>query len=474
MLDTQRAQDHRASPRIPSPGARLAAFSLYDFADSGFATIIVTVLFSEYYAGVVAGGPRGPHLFGRLIPGATLYAWLIALSMGAVAIAAPFLGVLADRRASRVRAVAICWAPGVALNFSLAFIGPGQWLSGGLLFAAAYAFFAAASIFYNALLPELGPPESLGRLSGIAWGVGYVGGALLLIVDLLMLKKPELLGFAAGAFRVQDCFASAAWWWLIFALPLFIVFRYEDRDRRRPKAGIGDGPAAQSLSLFGDVRASLRQVGRSLRLLLATRNLLRFFLAYLLYNDGVQTVVAMASIFGAQALGMRPEALLLFFLAIQGTAFIGSIVLGRLADGMGHKPVLLISVAAWIGFTLWAAGVGIFGAAVTEYWILGVTCGLFLGGIQSCSRSMLARWIPAGRESEFFGFFSIMTRVASIFGPLVYGALVLATGSLRRAILSVTLFFLGGGWLLLGVRPENVDRERESLARAGADSTGAR
>jgi UMF1 family MFS transporter len=383
-----------------------------------------------------------------------LYAWLTSISMAVVAAVAPFLGVLADRRGSRIVSLAACWIPGVGLTFALAGVGPGDWLGGGLVFIAAYACFAAASIFYNALLPELGPPERLGRLSGIAWGVGYVGGALLLVVNLIMLRKPALLGFADGRFTVRDCFASAAWWWLLFTLPLLWVFRYEARLSRR-----GDGPGFRAEA--GEV---LRQVRRTTRRIARTPNLRRFFLAYLLYNDGVQTVVTMASIFGAQALGMPPEQLIAFFLLIQVTAFAGSMVLGALADRAGHKPVLLVATAAWAAFTFWAAAIGIFGNAVREYWILGGAAGLFLGGIQSCSRSMIAGWIPAGRESEFFGFFSIMSRVASIFGPLLYGGLVLATGSLRRAILSVTVFFLAGGILLAGVRPGRIEEEREGLA----------
>ncbi len=440
---------------MPGSGARLTAFSLYDFADSGFATTIVTVLFSEYYAGVVAGGPRGVSLLGARIPGATLYAWLVSLSMVIVSLASPVLGALADRRGSRIRSLIFFWVPGVALTFSLTTIGPGQWLSGGLLFVAAYACFASCSVFYNALLPEVAPKDELGRASGIAWGVGYLGGALILILNLLMLQKPGVLGFKPGTFSVRDCFASAGWWWLLFALPLFIVFRYEARKQK-----------TVVLRLREDVSASFRQVGRTLRLIARTRNLRRFFLAYLLYNDAVQTIVTMASIFGAEELGMKPASLILFFLLIQGTAFGGSIILGYFADRAGHKPTLLASVAAWTLFTLWAAVLGIFGSALTEYWVLGALAGLFLGGIQSCSRSLTAQWIPAGRESEFFGFFAVMSRVASIFGPLVYGALVMATGSLRRAILSVTLFFVAGGILLLVVRPEKIGDERAALAVA--------
>ncbi len=450
-----------AGARIPGPGARLAAFSLYDFADSGFATTVVTVLFSQYYATVVAGGQAGVRILGARIPGATLFAWLVALSMALVAVVSPVLGALADRRGSRIRSLAVFWAPGVALTLALATVGPGEWLQGGLLFAAGYACFAACSVFYNALLPEVAPPERLGRASGIAWGVGYLGGAALLVLNLLMLERPRALGFAPGSFTIQDCFASAGWWWLVFTLPLLWVFRYE--ARRAAAAPPASGPAARP-ALASDIRAAFAQVRHTIGAVARTRNLARFFLAYLLYNDGVQTIVTMASIFGAQELGMKPAALILYFLLIQATAFGGAIVLGYAADRLGHKEVLLTSIAAWIFFTVWAFALGIFGSALREYWVLGGLAGLFLGGIQSCSRSLTAQWIPAGRESEFFGFFSVMGRVASIFGPLVYGALVLATGSLRGAILSVTAFFVAGGILLAVVRPREIEAERAALA----------
>jgi UMF1 family MFS transporter len=451
--DARPRSDPRRAAR-PSERVRLAAFSAYDFADSAFATTILSVLFNQYYAGTVAGGAQGVVLLGMRVPGATLYSWLISISMFFVVITGPVLGALADRQGSRVSFLSAFWLPGVLLTASLATVGPGDWARGGVLFGLAYYCFSAASIFYNALLPEVAPRERLGRASGIAWGTGYVGGGLLLVLNLIMLRDPGLLGFPEGAFTVQHCFASVAVWWFVFALPLLWVFRYE---RRRPR------PA--HVSIRAEAGTAFRQVGRTFTSLVRRTHLLRFFLAYLIYNDGVQTVVVMASIFGAEELGMAPGQLILFFLLIQATAFLGAMGLGWLADRFGHKQVLLASVASWAVLTTWAFAVGILGNALREYWVLGGIAGLFLGGIQSCSRSMIAQWIPERREGEFFGFFSIMTRLAAVFGPLVYGALVLLTGSLRPAILSVTAFFVAGGVLLLTVRPGEIPREREELAR---------
>jgi UMF1 family MFS transporter len=434
--------------------SRLIGYSAYDFANSAFATTILAVLFNQYFARVVAGGEAGASIGGRMIPGATLWAWTISLSMALVVLTGPVLGALADRSSGRLRFLIAFWLPGCVLTALLATVGEGEWIRGGLLFGMSYYAFSASSIFYNALLPEVGPTESLGRVSGIAWGVGYVGGALLLVLNLLMLQSPETLGFSEGTFTIQHCFLSVAVWWFLFALPTIWTFRYEALRPRR---------IVEPLSSL--IRESLSEVRRTAISLAAQRNLLRFFFAYLIYNDGVQTVVAMASIFGAEELGMEPSALILFFLLIQGTAFVGSFILGPLADRWKHKPVLLLSVTVWALLTAWGFAVGIFGNALREFWILGGTAGLFLGGVQTCSRSLTAQWIPAGRESEMFGFFSIMTRLAAIFGPLVFGGLVLLTGSLRWAILSVTIFFVIGGALLATVREDRIPEERAALAR---------
>ena len=404
---------------------------------------------------------NGAALLGHPIPGATLWAWCVALSMGVVALIGPVLGALADRGGERLRSLFLFWLPGVVLTTLLATVQPGAWVYGGILFSISYIAFAAASIFYNALLPEVAPPEELGRASGIAWGVGYLGGSLLLVINLVMLKRADLFGFKDQVAALQACFASAGVWWFVFALPLFFVFRAP----RTVAANLASAGSRRAGSLWQETMSAFAQARRTGRECLRQPNLVRFFFAYLLYNDGVQTIVTMAAIFGGEELGMAPASLIVFFLLIQVTAFVGSIVLGQMADRWGHKQSLFVCVGAFTLLTLWASFVGIFGNALREYWILGGIAGLFLGGIQSASRSWIAQWIPIGREAELFGFFAIMSRVAAIFGPAVYGALVLMTGSLRRGILAVALFFIVGGLILRTVRPAAIASERAALER---------
>lgn len=462
MSDTTPSPE--SAVRRPSERVRLFGYSAYDFANSAFATTILSVLFNQYYARVVAGGEEGVLILGARIPGATVYAWLASLSMALIVLAGPFLGALADRRGGRLQYLAIFGIPGALLTLLLGTVGPGEWVSGGAIFVLAYIAFAASSIFYNALLPEVGPLEKMGYISGVAWGAGYIGGALLLILNLLMLQKPQALGFPEGTFTIQHCFVSVGIWWFVFGLPTFWIFRYE-RLQAAPDGAPRQRPSART-PIWESARASVRQVRATFRSLRSTPNLLRFLLAYLIYNDGVQTVVAMASIFGAQELGMQESELILFFLLIQFNAFLGSLALGWLADRTGHKAALMLSITVWATMSAWGFAVGIFGNARVEYWILGGIAGLFLGGIQTCSRSQVAQWIPPQRESEFFGFFAIMTRMAAVVGPLVYGTLVALTGSLRVAILSVTVFFVVGGALLRTVRFDTVREEKTRLATA--------
>jgi UMF1 family MFS transporter len=432
------------SPRPRSRRADRVAFCLYDVGDSAFATTILAVLWNQYFAQQVAGGSAGVRILGRDVPGATLYSWLVALTMLVVAVMGPWLGAWADS-AGRRRPWLRGWTfLGVAATIALASVGPGDWRHGSLLFIVAYGSFAAASIFYNAWLPSLGPREELGRISGLAWGLGYLGGAGILVIDLALLASPGRFGLAGTIPAMRVSFALAGVWWLLFALPMLL---------RPEPAGETAAPAG------GRGREALLRAWATLRSFRRTPHFLRYMLAYLLYNDGVQTVVATASIFAAADLGFAPKDLALVFLVIQATGFVGALGWGPLADRWGHKPVLLVQVAGFCAITAWARWIGVFGNARLEFWVLGGVAGIFLGGIQSVSRSLLARWVPEPRAAEIFGFFAVAGRFASVGGPIVFGAMAWAAGGLRPAILSITLFFVAGGALLALVSETRAERE---------------
>jgi UMF1 family MFS transporter len=421
----------------------IAAFCLYDVADSAFATTILAVLFNKYFAQQVAGGPTGVRLLGAMIPGATLYSWLVSITMLLVAIAAPPIGALVDatgRRMATLRALTVAGAVSTVL---LATVGPGAWVRGSVLFGIAYAAFALASVIYNSLLPGLVENERLGRISGLAWGLGYLGGGFVLGLNLVMLRSPASFGLADTQAALRASFALAGVWWIALALPLLVR-----REPFAPRAGGSTG-----------VGRALRQALATLRGLRGSPHFLRYLIAYLLYNDSIQTIVAVASIFAAAELGFADTELVLLFLLIQATGFLGALFAGRIADRVGHKGTILVQIAAFFLLTVWARWTGIFGAPRLEFWWIGASAGLFLGGIQTVSRSLLARWIPSHRSAEIFGFFSVAGRFASVLGPAVFGAIGWMAGGLRPAILSVSLFFLAGGVILWTVDEKKGERE---------------
>jgi MFS transporter, UMF1 family len=425
--------------RRQNPG-QVWAWATYDFANSAFATTILAVIFNSYYAGVVAGGKNGIFLFGRHVPGATVFTLFVALGMILIAVTSPVLAALSDLRGLKKKMLALHLGLGVIGTALLSTVNEGEWLWGGILFLIAQLGFAGGNVFYNAMLYDIADPEDFGKVSGIGWAWGYVGGGLLLAVNLVMLRFPQVIGLAEGTFSVQHCFLSVAIWWTIFSIPLF-----------RSLPATGHAPTGDFTENLRHAIAALNRVFPRLREL---PHFTRFFIAYLLYNDGIETVIVMASIFASQELGFSNAELISFFLMIQGIAFIGSLFFGWLADRMGNRHSVLISLVGWLIIVIWGWKLGIFGNARGEYWILGVLTAIVMGGSQAASRSLQAALIPPSRSAEFFSFFGISGKFSSAVGPLIFGAAVFVTGSLRAGILSLIVFFAGGIALLLFVNEE--------------------
>jgi len=315
-------------------------------------------------------------------------------------------------------------------------VGAGQWLWGGILFLLGQIGFAGGNVFYNSMLHDISDPEDYGKVSGIGWAWGYLGGGLLLVVNLVMLQYPQLLGLPKDSFRVQDCFLSVAIWWALFSIPLF---------RAIPKS------KATILNLRDQFSAATRSLTTVLRRLRELPHFARFFFAFLLFNDGIETVIVMAAIFGDQELHLASGSLIMFFLLVQAVALVGSLIFGWLADRIGNRASILISLIGWLIVVVWGWQLGIFGDALREYWWLGVVAGLVMGGSQAASRSLQANLIPPAKSAEFFSFFGISSRFASAIGPLIFGLAVFLTGSLRLGILSLIVFFAAGFVLLLTV-----------------------
>ena len=430
------------------PKREIFGWAMYDFANSAFATTILAVIFNQYFASVVAGGEKGVEILGLRLHGASFFTFAVSLSMALSAIFSPFLGAVADASNSKKRfLMAFCFA-GVLFTGLLYLVHAGDYWIGAIFFIIANIGFAEANVFYNAFLPEISNDQNIGRISGLGWALGYIGGGALLAINLIMLKYPEWLGFPTGYFSVQDCFFSVALWWLIFSLPTFLFLK------ERSEGSLSRIEGSYFLEGYRRLQHTFRRVK-------TFRELTKFLIAFLIYNDGIETVIVMASIFGAEVLGMETGEIILFFLMIQGIAFVGALIFGFLADAIGSKRTVMISLGIWSLIVLWAFQLGIIWDPKTEYWILGVLVAVVLGGSQAASRSLQGIFTPDSNSAEFFAFFGVSGKFASIFGPLIYGILIAITGSVRSGVLSVLLFFVIGMAILWTVNEKKGMEEKQ-------------
>jgi len=433
---------------MPVQKREIFGWAMYDFSNSAFATTILAVIFNKYFATVVAGGEKGVNLFGFHLHGASFFTFTVSLSMAISAVLSPFLGAVADSSGSKKRFLMVFCYTAIVFTSLLYFVRAGDYWMGAIFFIVANIGFAGGNVFYNAFLPEISTDQNIGRISGLGWALGYVGGGLLLAINLIMLKYPEWLGFPVGYFTVHDCFLSVSIWWMIFSLPTFLLLRERIQ-----------GPIASFERV--SFRAGYRRLRHTFGRIKSFRELTKFLLAYLIYNDGIETVIVMASIFGADVLGMRTDEIILYFLMIQGIAFFGSLFFGFLADAIGNKKTVMISLGIWSLIVIWAFQLGIFWDPKTEYWILGILAAIVLGGSQAASRSLQGVFTPDANSAEFFGFFAVSGKFASVFGPLIYGILIAITGSVQSGVLSVLLFFVVGMAILWTVDEKKGMEEKE-------------
>jgi len=424
-------------------------WGLYDLANSPFATTILAVIFNRYFVEVLAGGEEGVAvtIFGRSlqVPGVTFFTYTLAAAMLLVAVLAPVLGAIADSAGSKKKFLAFFCYLGVGATALLYFAHEGQYWRGALFFLVAQIGFAAGNVFYNAFLPEISTPRNIGWISGFGFTLGYLGGALLLAINLAMLSYPQWLGFDEP-FTPRDTFLSVAIWWGVLAIPTFLWLK-----ERKPADPL---PAGTNYWRVGTtrVRTTLRNIRRY-------RELTKFLLAFLIYNDGIQTVIIVAAVYVDQVLGMTQGEVVTLFLVIQATAFVGALLLGAISDRFGHKRTIVLTLIFWTMVAVWGYFLGFTGDPRSEVWALGVVVGMILGGSQSASRALQGVFTPEENSAEFFAFYGIAGKFASVLGPLVYGSVYALIG-IRSAILSLAVFFVVGLLILLTVD------EREGMRQA--------
>jgi UMF1 family MFS transporter len=405
-------------PSRPVTPRELWAWCMYDFANSSFTTLIVTVAYSVYFVQVVAGPLGGDGMAERV------WFWGYSGSMLVAAALAPVLGALADARASKRLFLILSSLVCVAFTALLAFVKAGDVWLGLLTFGVANIAFDLGFVFCSAFLVEIATTPTMGRISGYGWGLGYAGG----LVSLAMAYPFIRGGFAEGNLpSYRASFAVTAGFFLLAALPTFLWLR----ERAVPQ------PPPAGVSVW---RESLARLARTFRQVRRYRDLFSYLVAYLIYTDAINTVIVASAIFANKVLDFSPADLIIYFLITQVTAGLGAVGFGNLADRIGAKRTISVTLVLWIAL----AGSAAIVQTQAQFYVIGLFAGAALGSNQSASRTLLAQFTPAGRQAEFFGFFSVTGKVAAVVGPLVYGEVTARTGSQRWAILAMGVFFAIG------------------------------
>ncbi len=426
----------------PAPTLRQARFGwcMYDWADSAFATVVLAAVLPVYLAGLVPAEGARLTLFGlsRTVTATVLWGYAVTCSMIVVAVSAPWLGSLADRRGCRrLWLIYFCLA-GSGATALLALAGPGRYLLAAGLFVISNVGFAGGNIFYNAFLPALAEGPEMDRLSARGFALGYVGGGLALLLVFVLISHPALFGLSGRGPATRLGFLLTGLWWLLFSLP---TFRYLRDDLPRPRGSALPGGWRGYVQLFARIRRY--------------PDLLRFLLAFLCYNDGIQTIIVVAAIFAREELGLSPGSILGCFLMIQFLAMPGALLFGRIAARYGSRQAVFASLTLFVLVTVYAFRM----QRGWEFWLLGLLVALVLGGSQAVSRSLYGSLIPPDKAAEFYGFYAISGKFATVLGPFAFALIADLTGSTRFSILSLTIFFVVGIALLATV---DMDRGRRA------------
>ncbi len=398
---------------------------MYDWANSPFGSTVVTTFLGPYLASLARSQGGFVNLFGYQIEADAFFPFCVSLSVGMQVFFLPILGTLADYSPLKKRLLLSFAYIGATATILLFFVQGGLVALGGVLFMIANLCFGAALVFYNAFLPDIAAPDTRDSVSsrGFAWG--YTGGGVLLVINILMVNFMADTGLA-----VRLSLASAGVWWLVFTL----YYPQQHLVQRPPESSLPPGANMFTHSLK-EFWASLKEM------YLLYPKTLRFLLGYLIYNDGIQTVIVAAGLFAASELDMGPESLVIVILFIQFVAAAGSWLFNLVAARIGAKWTIIINLVIWSATVIYAYG---FLYTQFQFWILGFSTGMVLGSSQALSRSLFSQMIPDNRESAYFGLYEISERGTSWIGPVVFGTAVQLTGSSRIAILPIIVFFIVG------------------------------
>ncbi|MER5711620.1 MFS transporter [Streptomyces sp. NPDC002122] len=434
--DTTEPEEYTAGPAERKREQR--GWYFYDFACSVYSTSVLTVFLGPYLTSVARAASDAEgfvHPLGIPVRAGSLFAYAVSASIVVAVLVMPLVGAVADRTGRKKPLLAAAAYLGAAATAGMFFLAGERYLLGAFLLIVANASLAVSMVLYNAYLPQIAEPDERDAVSSRGWAFGYTSGALVLVLNLVLYSGHDSFGLTEGE-AIRICLASAGVWWGAFTLvPLRRL-----RDRHVPAAG---GERA------GSVGSGWRQLRATLKDMRRHPLTLSFLLAYLVYNDGVQTVISQASVFGSEELGLDQTTLITAVLLVQVLAVVGALGMGRLARSHGAKRTILGSLAVWT--LILAAGYFLPADAPVFFYCLAAAIGLVLGGSQALSRSLFSHLVPRGKEAEYFSAYEMSDRGLSWLGPLVFGLAYQLTGSYRDAIISLVIFFVVGFALLARV-----------------------
>lgn len=405
------------------------SWAFYDWANSAFATTVMAGFFPLFFKQYWSQGTE-----------ATVSTFWLGLGNSAasffILLLAPLLGALADSGGIHKRLLAGFALLGIVCTGGFFLVGEGAWQWAIILYVVAIIGFSGANVFYDAMLPSLTGPEDFHKLSALGYSLGYLGGGVLFLVNVIMTLKPDFFGLTGAAEAVRYSFLSVAVWWFVFMLPLLL--------------GVSEQTATSNSRLsvgreFGKLLGTLKEIRTH-------RNLWTFLVAYWLYIDGVATIIRMAVDYGI-AIGLPSNSLIIALLLVQFIGFPATLVFGRIGQRYGAKTGLWIGLWAYVVATVCAA----FMTTSLHFYALAVALGLVQGGVQSLSRSLFGQLIPPGKSGEYFGFLNMLGKAAAVLGPLLVGVVAATTGNSRIGLVSILVLFLGGMWFLRKVDDQMPD-----------------
>jgi UMF1 family MFS transporter len=418
---------------------------MYDFANSAFSTTVVTLFLGPYLtiiAKAAADAQGYVHPFGIPVDARSYWSYIVSLSVILQVIFLPMVGAVADYGRRKREVLAATAYLGAVATMGMFFLKGSDYLFGGLLFLIANVAFGASVVIYNSFLPEIAPRDDRDAVSSKGFAVGYIGGGLLLALNLVLFLNAAKIGIS-DSMAVRISLASAGGWWAIFTIPTLITLR-----NRGPARTLAAGQSA--------VATVLRQLGHTLREVRRYPQTTTFLIAYLLYNDAIQTVLTLASQFGNDELKIPVSQLTLAILMVQFVAFFGSMIFNWIAARINAKRAVVVSLVIWTGSLIY-----IYLAVKTtvEFFILAAIIGMVMGGSQALSRSLYAQIIPKDKEAEYYSIYEVSDKGTSWLCPILFGLTMQFTHSYRLAILSLVVFFIAGMLVLLKVDMERGERD---------------